>query len=351
MMGIDRRALGVTWTVFVFVLFLCIIWYIRATLMVFATAVFFAYMLSPMVDLVERFFQRRRGLALAVVYSLLIVSLIVVGLNLIPALANQAISLVTRLPNLISSGNISKLPLPGLLEPMREQVIPILNRAATNLESKIVPFVQEAGSSILSGLGQIIPVILVPILAFFFLKDARSIKSVMLLNVPRQHRPTVVNIMDDIHNVLRSYIRALVLLAVASFSAWVLFFTVMRYPYELLLAGIAGALEFIPVVGPAAALAIMLTVFIVTGTSGVLWVIVFWVVFRLFQDYVLSPYLMSSGVEMHPLLVLFGVLAGDALGGVPGMFFSVPILAILRAVFTRMEEQTKSHADQSPALH
>ncbi len=92
--------------------------------MVFATAVFFAYMLSPIVDLVERFFQRRRGLALAVVYSLLIVSLIVVGSNLIPALANQAISLVTRLPNLISSGNISKLPLPSLLEPMREQVIP-----------------------------------------------------------------------------------------------------------------------------------------------------------------------------------------------------------------------------------
>ena len=58
--------------------------------------------------------------------------------------------------------------------------------------------------------------------------------------------------------------------------------------------------------------------------------------YRVFQDYVLNPFLMSSGVEIHPILVLFGVLAGEKLGGIPGMFFSVPIMAILKVVLSNL---------------
>jgi predicted PurR-regulated permease PerM len=122
----------------------------------------------------------------------------------------------------------------------------------------------------------------------------------------------------------------------------------MQYRYELLLAGMAGALEFIPVLGPAAAGVIMLVVCAVTGSGGLLWIVVFWASFRVFQDYVLSPYLMSAGVEVHPLLVLLGVLAGERIGGVPGMFFSVPVIAILKAVYVRlkMEHARKRLAPQ-----
>src|SRR3954464_8590709 len=124
MMGIDNRALKVAWTVFLFVLSLLVIWYIRTTLVLFAAAIFFAYMLGPVVGLVERFIKRRRGLALAIVYCLLIGLLVLIGFQLVPALASQAINLSSRLPGLISSGSLAKLPLPGWAEPMREQVIP-----------------------------------------------------------------------------------------------------------------------------------------------------------------------------------------------------------------------------------
>jgi predicted PurR-regulated permease PerM len=92
------------------------------------------------------------------------------------------------------------------------------------------------------------------------------------------------------------------------------------------------------VIGPAAALVIILVVSSATGAGGVIWIIVFWVLNRVFQDYVLNPFLMSSGVEIHPILVLFGVLAGDQLGGIPGMFYSVPVLAILKVVFHNLSQ-------------
>jgi predicted PurR-regulated permease PerM len=66
--------------------------------------------------------------------------------------------------------------------------------------------------------------------------------------------------------------------------------------------------------------------------------VIFWAAFRVFQDYVLNPYLMSAGIELHPLLVLFGVLAGEKIGGIAGMFFSIPAIAILRVVYDRLKE-------------
>ncbi|MBV9294273.1 MAG: AI-2E family transporter [Acidobacteriaceae bacterium] len=337
MLGIDERALRVVWTIFLFALLLAVLYYIRDTILVFSAAIFFAYMLSPIVGLVERFLPERRTLALTIVYILLIGALTGIGFAVIPTIAEEATSLVTRLPSLLTGGNLMKFPLPQWLEPMRAQLIIALNKEATNLESSVVPFIQQTGTRILSGLGYLLPMILVPILAFFFLKDGRDIRTSLIGAVEAgQDRTTIELIIDDVHLVLKNYIRALVLLAIASFVAWAIFLSVLRYPYEALLAGLAGVCEFIPVFGPAAALAIMLIVFGVTGSGGLLWIILFWGCYRIFQDYILNPYLMSAGVELHALLVLFGVLAGERIAGVPGMFFSIPVIAILKVIYAHL---------------
>lgn len=342
MLGIEHRTLRMTWTVFLFLLLLVVTWELRETLLVFAGAVFFAYMLSPIVGLVERFIPKRRALALGLVYIFLVGGLIGLGFALVPTLAAEATSLAMKLPTLINSGKVATLPLPSWLEPMRDQVMTALHKEAANLQASVVPFIQSASTQILSGVGAIIPLILIPILAFFFLKDARVIRSALLdLFDTETRRHTVDAILDETHTMLQSYIRSLIILAAASFAAWAVFLSVMREPYELLLAGLAGILEFIPVIGPAVALAIMMIVCGISGSGGIVWIIVFWALYRVFQDYVLNPYLMSAGVELHPLLVLFGVLAGEKLGGIPGMFFSVPALAMLRVVYVHARKQVQ----------
>jgi predicted PurR-regulated permease PerM len=223
-------------------------------------------------------------------------------------------------------------------------VMTALHNEAANLQDSVVPFIQSTSSRIVSGVGAILPLILVPIFAFFFLKDARTIRSAIVEVFDSDIRRSAVDsILAEMHTMLQSYIRALVILALASFAAWSIFLSVMGEPYGLLLAGLAGVLEFIPVIGPALALVIMLVVCGIAGSGGFVWIIVFWALYRVFQDYVLNPYLMSAGVELHPLLVLFGVLAGDKIGGIPGMFFSVPVLAMLKVVY--------SHARRAAAEH
>lgn len=348
MLGMDQRALRIAWTVFLLGLALLIVYTIRDTLLVFAGAIFFAYMLLPVVSLIERFVQKRRTLALSVVYTLLVGAIIGIGFALVPALAAEATSLVTRLPKMMEAGRFATIPLPHWLDPIRAQIIETLSREAASLEAKLVPLIQQAGKSILSGVGYIVPIVLIPILSFFFLKDGRDIRRALLGSVDDGHdRTTVALILDDVHAVLKNYIRALVILSIASFCAYAIFLSAMGYSYELLLAGIAGVLEFIPVIGPVGALLIILVVCGVTGTGGLFWIVVFWAAYRVFQDYILNPYLMSAGVEIHPLLVLFGVLAGEKIGGIPGMFFSVPVIAILRVIYAHL----KGTYRQTPFSH
>jgi predicted PurR-regulated permease PerM len=114
-------------------------------------------------------------------------------------------------------------------------------------------------------------------------------------------------------------------------------------PYAVLLATMTFFLEFIPMVGPVVGGAVVLLVAIVSGSDHLLLIFLFLIVFRAFQDYLVSPHLMSSGMQLHPLLVIFGVLAGASVAGVPGSFLSVPILATLRIVFRAW--LTKTHRE------
>ncbi len=336
MIGIDIKALRVTWTIFLFVLFLIVVYFIRETLLVFAGAIFFAYILSPIVGLIERFVSKQRTVALALVYVVFLGAIVGLGFTLIPRLAQEATSLFTRLPALVMNGGWAKIPLPGWATPIHDQIMDALRNWASGLEKHAVPFIQEAGEQIVSGVSSLVPMILVPILAFFFLKDARDIRAGLLNLAHGASRTTLSFILDDVHAMLQSYMKALIILAAASFLAWLIFLNILGGPYALLLAGIAGTLEFIPVIGPAAALVVILVVTSATAGAGMIWIVVFWLLYRVFQDYVLNPFLMSSGVEIHPILVLFGVLAGEKLGGIPGMFFSVPIMAILKVVLTNL---------------
>ena len=339
MFGIDERALRISWTVFLFGLALTVVYFIRSTLLIFALAIFFAYMLWPIVTVIQRLVPRRRNLALTAVYCSFIGIIVLAAVEVVPAVANEAASLMSRVPSLLSGTQLDQLPLPAFLRPFEAQVNSALNSQLTLLQSHVVPLLQQAGTSIISGVGASLPAILIPILASFFLKDSDQIRKGLIGAVnDRRDKSLMSEILDDIHLVLKNYIRALVLQSVAAFVGWVIFLTILGYPYELLLAGCAAVGEFIPVVGPAAALATMVGVCLLTQSGGLLWLVVFWGAYRMFSDYILQPYLMSAGVELHPLLVLFGVLAGANIAGIPGMFFSIPAIAILRVLYLNVRK-------------
>ena len=340
MLGVDARTFRVVWTIFLFGLLIATVYAVREILVLLAVAIFFAYMLAPLVNLVERFTPKRRGIALAIVYVVLVGGLVTAGVTLGSQIADQATSFAGHLPGLVRHSSLQTFPLPEWLEPLRAKIITVIQHEAAQLQASIVPFLQHASGQIVSGITFVVLIVLVPILSFFLLKDAREINAFLVQILEEAGEPKVIRqILDDIDVLLSKYIRALVLLSFIAFAAWGLFLSIIGAPYQLLLAGLSGALEFLPGIGPAVSLILLLVVCGVSGfTGGLLWIAVFWVCLRLFQDYVINPLLMSAGIQLHPLLVLLAILAGGHIAGVPGLFFSVPVMAILKVIFIRLRE-------------
>lgn len=203
----------------------------------------------------------------------------------------------------------------------------------------IVSLLPAIGKKIVSAAEGLIIVVVVPILSFFFLKDAKAIRENFLhFAGDGAQRSMLRDIARDINVLLAQYVRALTLLSMATLIFFTTYFALTGVPYGQLLAAIAGLLEFIPVVGPMTAAALILLVALVSGYPHMLWLVIFLAVFRLLQDYVLSPRLMSAGMELHPLLVIFGIFAGGEIGGIAGTFLSVPVLALARILYRQINK-------------
>jgi predicted PurR-regulated permease PerM len=338
-LGLDRNTARYTWTT-VFVLVLVgLLYLIRETLFIFVVALLFAYLLWPLVKLLDqRLPGRSKVLALTLVYLALVGFLIVIGIAVGSRVVQQANALAARLPELLAK--------------FKPPVSPIASPSAQTLKGTIISTVQQqlaihsqdllamlpnAALGVISRAGSLIFIVLVPILSFFFLKDGQEMRSSVLGFLAKgARRDTVERIAADLNVLLAQYMRALVLLGVVTSLAYGLFFSVTGVPYGILLAAVAFPLEFIPMVGPLAGAVIVLLVAGLSGSHHLLALFAFLVAFRFLQDYIVSPRLLSAGMKLHPLLVIFGVLAGGSIAGIAGCFLSVPVFAALRIVYRQL---------------
>jgi predicted PurR-regulated permease PerM len=340
MPGFDRRAASYTWTVAVVVLLLVLVFLVRRTLFVFTLAVLFAYLLAPLVDIIDRVLplQRTRTLALALAY-MLVVGILVFALGQIGSrVIDEANTLIKTVPDLLSKW---QQPIQGAtpaVNSFKEQMVAKVREALYQGGSNLLSEIPKAGLRVISVFTHLIDIVIVPILSFFFLKDGRRIRDQgleLLGDGPK--RELLEDVLSDVNLLLAQYMRALLTLCSATFISYSIFFAIFGVPYGILLAALAFALEFIPMIGPLTAAIVVITVVALSG-GGVVKVVVFLFIYRLFQDYVLSPNVMGSGLELHPLMILFGVFAGAEVAGIAGAFLSVPILALVRISYIRLRK-------------
>jgi predicted PurR-regulated permease PerM len=326
MFALDGRVFRATWTVLSALILAALLWLTRHVLLVMVLAVLFAYVVWPLVAATEKLFRPTRYprlAALAVVYPILIAGVAVGVAVLAPQIAEQAATLYGKVKGLAEAAQRARPG--GAVEAVRDQVVAHAG--------DLLPYAQKAGVEVLRYVSNLWLVILVPILAFFFLKDGEELTRAVEGWFERQeHRDRLREIFHNLHDLLAQYMRALILLSLLTFGSHALVFLIIGAPYALLLATLAGILEFIPMVGPLSAAGVILLACWVAGYSHLLWIVVFLIGWRIVQDYVNMPWVLGSGVELHPLLVIFGILAGAEVGGVAGMFLSIPALAAVRVL-------------------
>ncbi len=339
MLGINRRAASYTYSAAMVLLLLYLVYLVRSTLFIFVVALLFAYLLSPLVNLLDRFLPgRTRTPALALSYLIFIGLGAFLVIQIGTTVVEQATSLTKKFPDMLASW---QQPTPGATPGVNSLKDDLVGRARVELAKRsndLLSLLPQLGLKFLTVASDLIYLVIIPILAFFFLKDGKAMRAHILEIVDRGPRRELLDeILADIDLLLAHYMRALFALSLAAFTAYSIFFSIMGVPYGLLLAAVAAMLEFIPMLGPLTAGVIIL---VVAGVGGahVLAILIFLLIYRVMQDYVLSPHLMGSGVELHPLLILFGVFAGAEIAGIAGTFLSVPVLALVRVLYLRLRK-------------
>ena len=132
--------------------------------------------------------------------------------------------------------------------------------------------------------------------------------------------------------MLAKYVRAQLALAGLSFAFYSVSMIALRFPNAIALGMLGGILEFLPAVGWIASAAVILLVGFLTHSHWI-WMGVLLVVWRFVQDYVNSPRIMGDNLELQPLTVVFALMVGGQVGGIAGVYLSVPAVAAMRIVW------------------
>jgi len=339
MLGIDRHAARSTFTAILVVLLLYVIYLIRFTLFIFILALLFAYLLSPLVNVLDRVLpgKRTRTLALALSYVIFVGVAVFVAIEIGTRIVVEATKMSRDLPREVTDWVNTPGP-SATFNDIKAKAVERIQAGVGEWSTGLLSALPQAGMKFVAIASNLIYVVIIPVLAFFFLKDGRAMREHLLDLVEEgPGRGLLDDVLADVHLLLAHYMRALVLLSLAAFTSYSIFFAITGMRYGVLLAAVACLLEFIPMVGPLTASILILLISLV-AQSHVLAVLIFLVAYRMLQDYVISPHLMQRGVEVHPLLVLFGVFAGAEISGIAGTFLSVPVLAVVRIIYIRIRK-------------
>jgi predicted PurR-regulated permease PerM len=312
---------------------------LKGVLLLVVLAVFFAYLVSPLVDLCRRPIQVRgrprevpRGLAIVIVYLVLFASFGTAAYLLLPRLGSQTAQFAQQATAYLARVRERVQQWSGVINPERfpRAVRETLDSVPARMMTVAEQHVSTALAGLVALLGYLPWFVLVPILAFFLLKDADSFRRGALLMVPRGRlRWRVDDLLHDVNRVLAAYVRAQLLACLLVGAVCAIGFIVIDVPYALVLGLLAGLLEFIPLVGPLviAGIAVLVASFHSLALAFV--VLLFLGVLRLAQDYVVYPRLIGHGVRLHPLAVILAILCGATLGGMVGIFLAIPAVAVL----------------------
>ena len=332
---------------------LWIIYRLTTLILLIVLAIFFAYLVAPLVDLVQRPLviggrERSipRGFAIAIVYVVIFVGIGLAIYLLAPQFAAQFPEFKQQATAYFKTISDTSQRLNQYFKDHRmpEGVVKAVNDTVLGLIEQAGGVVSAAVQHVLGWVIYLPWLVLIPILSFFLLKDADSFRRSALAMLPRGRlRWRGDEFFQDVNSTLAAYIRAQLTACLIVGVLSTVGFALIGLPSPLVLGLIAGLLEFVPLVGPlvmailAAALALLHW-----GFWMALAILLFLGVLRIVQDYVIYPRIIGVGIHLHPLAVILAILAGAELAGVAGVFLAIPVIAILTVSYRHWLEHRGS---------
>lgn len=368
------RATKRTVIVLMIIVICALLWMSRAVLPIIIFAGIIAYLLSPIVDTLDRL-RIPRSLSTIVLFFLLLIGFILLPVLLIPVLLNQLSSLANYNPQQITRDVIEWLgttldnlpdsiivPILGLEFPigntMQELqtnfqqylVIPTIAELLNYMQqvigttTSVVSSTAVFGISVVGGIVQFLFTFLVIFFTSLYLtKDAPKIRSYVQSLFPPSYQPEFGELLRRISRIWQAFFRGQIVLCLFIGTVTWISLELAGMPGALILGAVAGVLEIVPNLGPTLAMLPAVVVALIQGSevlgplgidnvSFALITIAIYFIIQQLENNIIVPRIIGDSVNLHPIVVICGVVVGFNVGGLLGAFLAAPVVASLRVM-------------------
>ena len=297
------------------------------------------YLLNPIVDFMEKH-RINRLVAITIVF-ILIALLLIWGLAVaIPSLQHQIVSFAKNLPANLKKSN--KIIQDFLENRISDDVKPQLEEIANNFSNQVTTWASHFSSkavnwvsTLISTASQVIvAIIIMPFILFYLLRDGKNLKSYLIKFMPTKFRDPVGQILTDVNTQLANYVRGQVTVAIIVAIMFIIFFKIIGLRYAVTLGVTAGILNLVPYLGSFLAMLPALVLGLIAGPIMLLKVIVVFIVEQTIEGRFVSPLILGSQLNIHPINVLFVLLTAGSMFGIWGVLLGIPIYASAKVVIT-----------------
>lgn len=218
----------------------------------------------------------------------------------------------------------------------------LIKKYGSQLTNVLLGRTTEVVGGVVSGL---MLVVIVPFVAFFFLKEGRRITHGVIELVPNAYFELILNLLHQINGQIGGYIRGQILAVTLVASLSVLGLSILGMPYFLPVGVLAGLANMIPYLGPLIGIVSATIVALATlgGMGLVMKVVILFLIIQIIDNVIIQPMVVAKSVDLHPLVVLVVVMIGSDLMGMAGMLIAVPLTGILKVSGQTVFEGLKSY--------
>lgn len=311
------------------------VYLLRTVLLPFVAGMAVAYLLDPVCDRLERWGLSRTW-ATALVTALFIVLAVAAVLLLVPLLAGQITRLAERLPDYVDvlRGNVGHL-LDTLKAHLDPAMLDRVREAVQGSAGRIVGWATDAVGRLVSGgvalVNVLSLVVITPVVAFYLLRDWDRLIAKVDSWLPRDHADTIRDLAREVDTTLAGFLRGQGTVCLVLGLFYAIGLSIVGLDFGLVVGLMAGFLSFIPMVGSTLGLIASVGLAAVQFGDWIMVAVVaaIFLVGQAIEGNVLTPKLVGERVRLHPVWVIFGLLAGGALFGFVGVLLAVPVAAVI----------------------
>lgn len=310
-----------------------LLWRVRSLLVPFVLAAILAYLLNPLVRILEKR-EVPRASAILVVYAAFAVAATLAVVIVGPLLTAELNAILQTLPRQTERleaftfdmlGDLRRLPFPDLVEEAIQAAASRVEQALGMAADRLLDWLPGVFTAVLYA-------VLAPVLAYFLLRDWPLLQVRLLQWFPLEWQEDILTLVRRVNQVLSGFLRGQLLISLIIGFTLAAAFALLNVRYALLVGLIAGAFDIIPYFGPLIGSIPAMVLALMQSPATAVWAALVLFGVNQLEGILLSPKVVGEYVGLHPVTVIFAVLAGAELFGVLGMLLGVPVAAVIKVV-------------------